>query len=512
MHLAVSMAKTNTVGNSKENNTAYDHIIKYIGLFGGVQGIVMLISVLRNKVAAYFLGTSGLGLINLYNRCMGLVSQATNLGISFSAVKHVAEFADVADKRRLNELVGTVRAWSLMTAVFGMLAGILLAPLLSWWTFKNYSYTHTFCILSLVVAMMAITGGEIAILKGLKQLKKVAIISVFAALATLMVCVPLYYIWDVGGVLWSLVLSNAVVLAIHLYYSSKVVPWSAAILEFKRIKDGVPMARLGIAFVVAGIFGQGADYIIVAFLQNNGGLDCVGLYNAGYFLAANIGSLLFVAVEADYFPRLSAQYNNFVEMNRSVNRQIKACVLLMAPCLMLEVLAIPVMVPLLYTSEFSHAAPMAVYGIFYLFFKAMTLPVAYLALAKGDSKTYLVAELLYDVFIALAIPVAFEHFGLVGTGVALSLAGLFDFVLILVYYGVKFKFRMDLSPLKIYVLQFLLLVVCVYSFEMPVLWMRLSVNVCALLCSVVLSYRHLGRETKFIQRFTDKVRHKIKGV
>lgn len=506
------MIKTNTVGNSKENNTAYDHIVKYIGLFGGVQGIIMLISVLRNKVAAYFLGASGIGLINVYSKVIGLVNQATNLGISFSAVKHIAELAETADRKLLNELVGTVRVWSLMTAALGVLVGGVMAPWLSWWTFKNYDYTQTFCILSSVVAMMAITGGEIAILKGLKQLKKVAVISVFAALATLLVCVPLYYIWGIGSVLWSLVLSNAAVLAIHLYYSTKVVPWSVAILELKRIRDGVPMARLGIAFVLAGILGQGADYLIIAFLQNNGGLDSVGLYNVGYFLAANIGSLLFVSVEADYFPRLSSLSNDLVETNKAVNRQIKACVLLMAPCLMLEVLAIPVMVPLLYTSDFSQAAPMAVYGIFYLFFKAMTLPVAYLALAKGESRTYLVVELLYDVFIALAIPVAFEHYGLVGAGVALSLAGVFDFLLILIYYGIKFKFRMDWSPIRIYLLQFLLLFVCVYSFTMSPMWMRLALNVCALTCSAVLSYRHLSRETEIIRRFTDKFRNKIKGI
>ena len=512
MRSTISMAKTNSVGKAKENSAAYDHIVKYIGLFGGVQGLILLISVLRNKVAACFLGASGIGLINIYNRVVGLINQATNLGISFSAVKHVAELADVDDKARLNELVGTVRAWSLMTAVLGVFVGVAMSPLLSWWTFKNYGYTHTFCILSLVVAMMTITGGEIAILKGLKQLKKVAVISVFAALATLLVCVPLYYIWGIGSVLWSLVLSNAAVLAIHLHYSTMVVPWSAAILKIKRIKDGVPMARLGLAFVLAGILGQGADYLIVSFIQNDAGLDGVGLYNAGYFLAVNIGSLLFVAVDADYFPRLSALSNDYAGMNKSVNRQIEACVLLMAPCLMLEVLAIPVMVPLLYTSNFSLAAPMAVSGIFYLFFKAMTLPVAYLALAKGDSRTYLVAELLYDVFVAFAIPVAFKHYGLLGAGVALSLAGVFDFLLILVYYGVKFKFRMDWAPLKIYLFQFLLLGVCVFSSVMPVLWMRLAVNVSAFACSAVLSYRYLSRETEFIKRFAAKFRNRIKGV
>ena len=512
MLLPYFMTKINNTNNTKDNNRAYSHIVKYIGLFGGVQGITLLISIIRNKVAAYFLGASGIGLINIYNKFTALVSQATNLGISFSAVKHVAELADTADEKRLNELVQTVRMWSLMTAVLGLLVGLMISPWLSWLTFENYSYTYAFCILSLVVSMTAITGGEMAILKGMKQLKKVAIISIFAALLTLLVCVPFYYIWGIDSVLYSLVVSNALVLAVHLHYSSKVVSWSRTIVSLRLLKSGIPMAKLGIAFVLAGILGQGADYFIIAFIQNNGGLDDLGLYNAGYFLVANIGSLLLVAVETDYFPRLSALINDNEKMNITVNRQVEVGILLMAPCLMLEVLLTPLMVPLLYTADFAQSAQMVVCGIFYLFFKAMTLPVAYLALAKGDSRTYLITEFLYDLFIVVAIPFAFRHYGLIGAGAALSLASLFDFILILVYYDVKYKFKMEIGPLKIYLLQFLLLSVCVCSYLLPVLWMKWAMNICALSCSIFLSYRYIGRETDFVKRFTDKVKFKIKGV
>ncbi|MBO7302382.1 MAG: oligosaccharide flippase family protein [Bacteroidaceae bacterium] len=501
------MKNISQVNDSQDN--AYDHIVKYIGLFGGVQGATLLISIIRNKVAAYFLGASGIGLINIYNKVVTLINQATNLGISFSAVKHVAELNDMADEKRLKELVQTVRVWSLMTAVLGLFVGLMLSRWLSWWTFENYNYTHVFCILSLVVAIMAVTGGEMAILKGLKQLKKVALISLFAALLTLLVCVPFYCFWGIESVLWSLLVSNAVILALHLFYSSKVVPWSSTIISLRHIKSGFSMAKLGVAFVLAGILGQGADYLIIAFIQNNGGLESVGLYNAGYFLVANIGSLLFVAVEADYFPRLSSMGNDVKAMNETVNRQVEVCVLLMAPCLMLELLLIPFMLPLLYTAEFLQAAPMAVCGIFYLFFKAMTLPVAYLALAKGDSKTYLVAEFLYDIFIAVAIPVAFKYYGLMGVGVALSLAGVFDFLMILIYYGLKYDFKMALRPLKIYLFQFLLLILCVSSFALPVLWMRWGVIICALLCSIGVSYHYLGQEMEFVKRFTEKLKKKL---
>lgn len=44
----------------QESDATYDHVLKYTGLFGGIQGITMLVSVARNKVVSEFLGPSGM--------------------------------------------------------------------------------------------------------------------------------------------------------------------------------------------------------------------------------------------------------------------------------------------------------------------------------------------------------------------------------------------------------------------------------------------------------------------
>ena len=75
----------------EEEKKAYDHIIKYMGLFGGVQGINLLVAVVRNKLVSSILGPSGLGIISLLNTATGFIGNATNLGVSFSAVRHVSE-------------------------------------------------------------------------------------------------------------------------------------------------------------------------------------------------------------------------------------------------------------------------------------------------------------------------------------------------------------------------------------------------------------------------------------
>ena len=498
------MAKEIVQDNQTDNDATYDHIVKYVGLFGGVQGLNMLIGMIRNKITAFILGPSGIGLINIYNKVTGLIHQATNLGISFSAIKHIAELSESKDNQRQNELIDTVRMWCIITAILGLLAGLVLSPWISWWTFRNYNYTKTFCILSLIVPMATIMGGEIAILKGLKQLKKAALISILAALGTLLTCVPFYYLLGINGIVSALISSNALVLGVHLYYSSKVAPWRKTITTLKSIKSGRTMAKLGLAYVFAGVLGQGVDYIIISFIQNSGNLEWVGLYNTGYFLAINIGSMLFVGVEADFFPRLSAITNDIKRTNATINRQIEVCVLFITPFLITEIIAMPLMVKLLYTAEFSRAIPMAVHGIFFLFFKALTLPLAYLPLAKGDSKTYLCVELLYDVFAAVAIPIAFTKYGLTGAGLALSLAGLFDFVLIHIYFGAKYQFRLTLRPVLNYLLQFTMLGISVYAtaFDSPNL--KWGVYICALSISVLLSYRTLCRETDIIRNLSKK--------
>ena len=76
---------------SEKDKGAYGQVLKYTGIFGGVQGLNVLIGLVRNKCAALLLGPAGMGLVTLFNTTVTFISQATHLGISFSAVRHISE-------------------------------------------------------------------------------------------------------------------------------------------------------------------------------------------------------------------------------------------------------------------------------------------------------------------------------------------------------------------------------------------------------------------------------------
>ena len=86
------MEKTKETNHEMEaEKNSYSHILKYTGLLGGVQGLNMLVGIVRNKFTAMFLGPSGMGLLSLFNATSGFLTSATNLGIPTSGVRVVSE-------------------------------------------------------------------------------------------------------------------------------------------------------------------------------------------------------------------------------------------------------------------------------------------------------------------------------------------------------------------------------------------------------------------------------------
>ena len=83
------------------NTDGYLHVLKYISLFGGVQGLNVLIGVIRNKIVALLLGPQGVGLISLFNSSIRLVSDSTNFGIAISAVRNLSSDYDNGEDERL---------------------------------------------------------------------------------------------------------------------------------------------------------------------------------------------------------------------------------------------------------------------------------------------------------------------------------------------------------------------------------------------------------------------------
>ena len=374
-------------------NNGYHHILKYTSIFGGVQGLNVVVSLVRNKFVALILGPSGMGLVSLFNTTVNFVSQSTTLGIATSAVRHLSEFPENDYHPQIVHFVKVVRA---------------LAP---------------------AVCMLAITGGETAILKGRRRLRSLAFVQVGAVLAALLISVPVYYFFGEAGIVPVIVAMTFVTMLLTINSSYRLYP-----LMLRGTKgilgEGMEMVRLGVAFTLAGIIGSGAEMLIRSWLNVEGDLGMLGLYNAGYMITVTYAGMVFSAMETDYFPRLSAVNTDVAATNETVNKQMEVSILMISPMLVALIIFLPVIIPLLFSDEFLPVIAMTQVATLAMFFKALTLPVAYITLARGYSLMYLFLESAYFVVFVILIIFGYQHWGLLGTGIAITLANVFDYLMI----------------------------------------------------------------------------------
>lgn len=445
---------------------SYSHILKYTGLFGGIQLLTILVGLLKNKFVAILLGPAGMGLISLFNSTLTLVSSLTGLGLSTSSVKNLSEAFEEDKDGRLIQEATVVRTWCMLTAVLGTIVCAASCSILDSVTFSWGDHKLHFIALSPVIGMAAITSGELAVLKAIRRLRSLAAASLGGVLAVVAISIPIYYIWGASGIIPCLLMSALVQMVITVSYSYRSLPprFSFTRDTFRR---GLPMVRLGVAFIIAGVAASGSEFTIRSFLNNTGELATVGLYSAGYMIVMTYGNLIFTAMETDYYPRLSATSDREAFIGLA-NSQCEVSLLLISPMLTAFIIFVPFIIPLLFSGKFAAVTPMVQVALLALYIRSIKLPVAYMSLAKGDSLLFLAVEAFYAVAMCLSAMAGYTFYGLNGIGYAIVATGLAEYVVLLVATGRKYGYRMSAS-LKKYVL---------YTFPIGAVSYILSLTVC----------------------------------
>lgn len=485
----------------------YRQIVKYTGFFGGVQGLNILAALVRNKIAAVLLGPAGLGLISLYNAAVKFVGDTTSLGVPVSSVRYISEIADVGEQR---QMVAVVRLWSLLTAALGFIVCCAFAPLLSATYFDTTANWTNFLWLAPVVALTALTAGELSVLKGMHRMREVAVQSVANALLCLVVTLPFFWAFGFDGILPALLAAAVVAMATVAWLSLRAAPYRLPSSPRKAIAAGGGMVRLGVAFVIAGALGSGVELAIRAFIANSGTIADVGLYNSGYVITVTYASIVFMSMETDYFPRLSAVNHDVEKSNQTVNSQMEVSVLLLAPMLVAFMLALPFVIPMLYSSTFLPALGMVRFGVLAMMLRAVMLPMEYLSLAKGRSWIYLLSEAVYDVIAVAVVVGGYLLWGIDGAGAGLLVAGVANCVVDIVICRHFYSYRLGRKALTIFAVQMLAVgaAYAVATVCSGVAYWLLGALVLAV--SAMISYRLLEKEAGVVSALVAKFKRKAK--
>ncbi|MCF0195973.1 MAG: oligosaccharide flippase family protein, partial [Bacteroidaceae bacterium] len=433
------MTETNRLIPKTQDDSSYDHVLKYTGVFGGVQGLKTLAGLLKNKLMSSILHSTGMGLSDIYSNIVENVNAGTNFGLSFSAVRSVSEMFETGDETALCEHICVIRTWSVWTALLAAIICILGAPLLSYTFFDNYTeHAPAIVFLSLSLIAMPIEAGECAVLKGMRCLKRVTIIESLSAVGSLLTTIPLYYFFGIDGVVYALVLTQLFVTAVHLCFSVKVVPYRVKLLSTKVFREGIDLLKVGFPYAIAAVATAFTTAIIFNFIEDHGQIAC---YKRGILLLAVVSSLAFTAMDVDYFPRLSSVNHDRKRMNALINQQLHVCSMVITPLLLGLLIVLPYIVPLLLASDFTPVIGLCTCAVFHTYFRGLAVPVEYVALAKGSTWVYLIVEIASALLSYAMIVLMYPLMGLTGIGVGLSLALCIEVIVVSILYSLLFGFQ-----------------------------------------------------------------------
>ncbi len=459
----------------ENSDNTYRHILKYTGAFASVQMLGLLVGAIRNKFTAVFLGPSGMGLLSLFNSTASFISSATNLGIPTSGVKVISDSKTAAS-------VSLVRTFSLLAAFLGFLVCVCLGPLLNLFTFSWGDHTLHYILLAPTVFFTILAGGETAVLKAFGQLRSLAMQASLLTIFSLLVSVPVYWLYGERGILAVLFLVAFAQWLLCLRYSRRIVHWNVDFSMIALVR-GIPLLRLGISFVLAGMMNSGAEFLVRAFLNTRGDLEMVGLFNAGVTIVVVYVGMVFSVMDSDYYPRLSSIVGKRKEAgvvehcNVTVNRQLEMNVLLIGPIVAVMILFLPFIIRVLYSAEFGGMLYMCQLAAMGMLFKAVYLPIEYLPLSRGESRVFFFQEsfcvilllvceiggyMLVDSAVFLdKLPSWLPHDvdGLTGLGLGITLAYMVESIAMLFFSRIYYGYRMSPRGMQFGVFHFCVLLV-----------------------------------------------------
>lgn len=423
-------------------NSAYKNILKATTLFGSVQGLSILINLVRTKLVAEILGPAGVGLNSIYNETRELLHSTTNMGMDVSIIRELSAAHESHDDKRLAELISLTRSWVILLSILGMFVCVVFANPLSLITFSDSEHTFGYVMLSPAVAFSTLTCGELAILKGTRHLKGLATISVLHVIAGTLITIPIYYIWRMEGIIMALVLLSIAMYVIAIIYSFRIYPLKTC-FKPTALRAGIPMLLIGLSFVLAGIVSHGSELAIRTYLNKVASLETVGLYAAGFTMVMSYGGIIFASVENDYYPRLSGIFTDKEKRQQVMCKQMEVFQMLSIPLAIVMILLLPVAVPLLLSSRFNEVVPMTQIASLALLFRGVYLPAIYLPLSAGDSKSFFFLEAISYGIVVASVILGYMYYGLAGTGVALVVANFMDVVFTLTF--VRFRYDARVS-------------------------------------------------------------------
>ena len=402
-----------------KDDGSYRQILRSSSIIGGASVINIVIGLLRIKMAAALLGPAGIGLIGLLTTLASTASTVAGLGFGNVGTRQIAEAAGKQDAAAMAAARRALFWGSLVLAFCGAAVFWLLRNVFAVHVLGDVSLSNDLGWLALAVALTVASASQTALLNGMRQIGDLARVSVLSALLSTLLGVSALMLWGRGGLITFVIAAPlASFLLGHVYVARLPKIDAPRTPMLILVEQWTVLAKLGAAFMVAGlavILGQLAVRILV---QQQLGLDALGFYQAASAISMTYIGFVLTAMGTDYYPRLTAVIHDQAAVNRMVNEQTEVALLLVGPIILAMIGLAPWVIELLYASSFHPATDILRLQVLGDLLKICSWPLGFVILAAGHGRNFMVTEGLATMTFVMVAWLLLPKLGLVGSALA----------------------------------------------------------------------------------------------
>ncbi len=464
-------------------------ILQSISVFGGLQLFLILVNLLKVKALATFVGVSGVGQFSIYNNILNLIVQFAFLGLNFSAIRSISLSFEKGNRIELTKTFSIFKYWSYICAVFGFLISFIASKYISLLSFDSPNKTYIIMLLSIGVFFTILYNSNISFLQGIRELKSMAKSSFFSGFVGLIFSIPLFYYYEQKGIVISIIIS-AFLSFIFSYFFVKKTGFRTVKLKLIEVYEGgSDMVKLGLVMMVSSFIGTVVVYLINIFIVKQGSIEDLGLFSAGNGITNQYVGLIFAAMAADYFPKLSSISTNRKKVNNLVNNQGEILILIICPILIILMSFSSVIIKILLSIKFISITNFIAIMSIAMLFKAAAFPIGYISFAKGDRRMFFIFEgIINSLLILLGHIFGYYFGGVTGIACGVLLLYIIYFFAVTILTSIRYKFALGMEYKKILIVSSFFLAIGILNYFLVANFIRYIIAIILLFISTSFSW------------------------
>lgn len=292
-HLAVEIRSSSADSDDDSRLFTAKAILLAMTQLGGLQLILALTGLVRNKVAAVYLKTSGLGEWSQIVGVATLVFTVVQFGMIVGLSRNIAAAKSSVERQRQFAVANTLTMAVALAAIVAALS--LYFSSASQKLLANLGITPQLeLVLLLFIVLLApveaIRNNFLSFLQGVLDIRGMASKRAIAVVIATLAAIPLISILGITGACLQFSLTS-ILLAVLLGRRCQELGYRPLQFQWEK-HSGLTLASLGTASLLASFAYNGADVLIRAKLIRYASLSDAGIYQAALLLSSQVTQIV----------------------------------------------------------------------------------------------------------------------------------------------------------------------------------------------------------------------------